>query len=232
MASAATSEEPSAQHASGNDNEMVAESLLSFAKDIRYVGQCSHLVREAMESIMPRSTARPRLSKDQTSWFLSSVLYILLVVLPSGRSLGMEACGLKFTSARRQVIASMLTSTVGWYALDYFISKEASADLGQDREDLRGTDRLNMHQRLRNQMLQRARSEQPDESESARSTSQNATNAGSNQSLRKRIATLLSRAMKVRRFWLTSKVPTLPLSQSLYSGFNFFKFFYSRRLKL
>jgi hypothetical protein len=216
MASTATTDIPeksAGQHASANDSELVAESLLSFAKDVRYLGQCSHLFQQAIESIMPPNTARSESYIQKTSWFMSSLLYILLVIIPSGRTLGMEVCGLKFKTTQQQVVRSLLTTTVGWYALDYLINRKTSTDLTQDREDLRGNDRMEMHRRLRMRMLQRASSQQSssDEPESAGITNQNATNVVNAQSLWERIVTLLRLSIKVRNYDSVSTIATLLL---------------------
>jgi hypothetical protein len=72
----------------------------------------------------------------------------------------MEVAGLKLKSERRKnLIRLLLSTTVGWFSLDYVVNRLDSNDPTEIREDLRGNDRIAMHQTLRMQMLERAASQ-------------------------------------------------------------------------
>ncbi len=71
--------------------DVIPESMLSLAKDARYIQLCQHLLQQILE---PWGRDPSSISINKDTWFLSSFLYVLLVVVPSGRTLGMEACGL------------------------------------------------------------------------------------------------------------------------------------------
>eukprot|EP00980_Cylindrotheca_fusiformis_P028350 scaffold22592_cov129-Cylindrotheca_fusiformis.AAC.36 len=199
MASSEKSDEALVQDSSINDDELVAESLLSWAKDIRYIGHCSRLVQQTMESIAPPNTDRSKSNVERNSWFLSSLLYIFFIIAPTGRTLGMNVCGLKFNTAQQQVVRSLLATTFGWYAVDYLMNRKIPTDPTQSREDLHGNDRLNMHRRLRDQMLLRGRSEplaSIESEEPTRRTNPTFTNNEGSRSIQIRIASVLRLFLK------------------------------------
>jgi hypothetical protein len=169
-----------------NDNDLVPETLLSLAKDARYIQQCQALVKELIEPIilLQRGGDRGHSSVEQLekdSWVMSSLLYIVLLVVPNGgRTMGMDSLGLKFSqtsssSLRRQklVVGAMLLSIYGSYAFQRWLQRRSSTTTttaGMDsttatsnqrnatnQEALRGSARRRMHEALREQMLQRSR---------------------------------------------------------------------------
>ena len=143
------------QPLSAGSDEVVTESFLSLAKDFRYVKQCRDLLQQALDQMDPNGRAESKIYK--ASWFLSSFLYIMVVIMPSGRTLGMESCGLVFQRKRKgRLVASLLTTTFGWFALDYVINHRKSNVPSENREELRGYDRVEMHRILRTQMMRRA----------------------------------------------------------------------------
>jgi hypothetical protein len=152
--------EPAAESSS----DLVPESLLSFAKDDRYVQYCQALLCRVIEPFLSRDYSPIRLEQD--TWFLSSLLYTLLVVARTGKTLGMDALGLSFaaSSRRRRVVGALLLSTCSVYLLQRITTRTittttttaASATTSREgRESLRGEERRRYHETLRQQMLQR-----------------------------------------------------------------------------
>ena len=104
-------------------DDVIPESILSLAKDARYISQCQILlqqafnaflvVREQQQGVLSSSSLGINGSgeggeqkqreilmriRKQTTWYISFILYIYLVVIPTGKTLGMEACGLTFSN--------------------------------------------------------------------------------------------------------------------------------------
>jgi hypothetical protein len=117
---------PQAQESSASN--VVPESLLALAKDTRYVEECKMLLLQVLRSILPE---RREDLLDRDAWYLSVILYNLLVILRKGRTLGMEICGLRYSEriARWKVVAASLATASSIYALH-----RATAD----REDSSG----------------------------------------------------------------------------------------------
>jgi hypothetical protein len=144
-------------------SDVVPETLLALAKDERYVHQCHELLKE----ILPR---------DSCPAGLSWLLYALLVVRRTNKTLGMEFCGLSVTDATSSPEAVpgstkagngssdnrlwklMALSAVISMAIEWQFSKPDDVhDAGATASDaLRGRARQMFHQRQRQAMLQRA----------------------------------------------------------------------------
>jgi hypothetical protein len=192
-----------------SDDNLIGESLLSLAKDARYIQQCQNLLLQVIEPMMARHDSQSRLDLQKITLFLSYVLYTLLVVAPTGRTLGMEVCGLRFTgetTKRRHLAGSLLAVTVGAFALDRLTTRNNTNDTTANREALRGGDRRRMHDILRRQMLQRAASQSTSTS-SPPSTSTSTAQRSSHLEQRRQTQPLRSfreRALSVVR--LISKV--------------------------
>lgn len=137
--------------------DVIPESLLSLAKDARYIQLCQQLLQQIIE---PWSRQNPPSSIHKDTWFLSSFLYVLLVVVPSGRTLGMEASGLTTVAVvepkttTNRLARALLLSISGMYALDRWT--RTTQNPSTNRESLRGEERRQIHERLRQQMLQRS----------------------------------------------------------------------------
>jgi hypothetical protein len=139
--------------------DVIPESILSFAKDARYIQLCQQLLQQILEP-WSRDPSSSSINKD--TWFLSSFLYVLLVVVPSGRTLGMEACGLTTvagvgpkTTTTTHLARALLLSVSGLYALDRWTRTTTTQNPFTNRESLRGDARRQIHERLRQQMMQR-----------------------------------------------------------------------------
>lgn len=186
-------------------NDVVPESLISLVKDSRYIQQCQELLEQICSSLLTGFG----LSSEQDvlrrrTWLLSYLLYILLVVVPSGRSLGLHLFNLSFKDAiegdsgqgsvvtkRRRLyfVGKLLMTVLVGYGLDYCATMRLHDDgnngdrAAADRirqENLRGDDRRQMHEKLRRQMMERARGHV----EPVRTTSDDATILHSNQEMR------------------------------------------------
>jgi hypothetical protein len=183
-----------AQTTTGN-NDLVTESLLSWTRDVRYVQQCQELLQQILDPMLPTPEARDEWTKR--SWYLSSILYVLLVVAPSGRTLGMQACGLKFpeTTNRRRLVGTLLALTIGGFGLDQFTSKKSSLS-NNSPESLRGDDRRQRHELLRRKMLQRAATVH--HSNQQQQQHQQPIDSQSVLSLQERIMSILRHVSKVR----------------------------------
>lgn len=140
------------------------ESLLSLAKDARYIAQCQALMEQVIEPMLTNYNSQSRSELQKVTMFISYILYTLLVVAPTGRTLGMEAVGLAFEKStnKRRLVVSLLAATIGAFTLDRLTNKSANG-ITSSREALRGGDRRQMHEILRRQMLERS-SSQPSES--------------------------------------------------------------------
>jgi len=171
----------------GNTQKIIPESLLSVSKDGRYVQQCQELLLKAISFLFERKEAIAATSEErklelqqgrkQATLVISCVLYVL-VSATTGRTLGMEALGLDFTtnnnngttqaqgqgmvvSRRRRFVLmcfSILSAAVGSLVWEY---KSTSNSTLEHKEDVdpdrsRGMQRRLIHERLRRQMLERA----------------------------------------------------------------------------
>lgn len=217
----------------------IPESLLSLAKDERYIHQCQILLDQLLESVSflflrPSGFGGMGLGGDgnhidesneeqesssiilkRRTWLISYLLYALLIVIPNGRTLGMELLNLQFSAScgpqktdktsssttknllvRRRIIAcTLLTVGAGWIldrlsrkktsvqqlhvrsttpttaaAIDILRSSSVEIRVNNshssgescnstnnwNRENLRGRDRREQHDRLRRQMLERS----------------------------------------------------------------------------
>lgn len=186
--------------------DVIPESLLSFAKDARYIQLCQQLLQQILE---PWSRRHPSSSSSiqKDTWFLSSFLYVLLVVVPSGRTLGMEACGLtvavgpKTTSTRLARV--LLLSISGLYALDRWVTRTTTQTPStNNRESLRGDERRQIHEQLRQQMMQRAgdASTTITTTTPIPSTSSSPTNPSQPSLYSQRLKSLLKACAKVRSY--------------------------------
>jgi hypothetical protein len=144
---------------------LVAESLLSLFKDNRYIQQCQDLLLDALEPIVGSNNVSEVVKTG--TWYASYLLYLHLVVARSGRSLGMESVGLKFseTNNRKRMFVSLWVLGLSSYFLDYYFAS-ASTPSSDAREALRGTNQRRMHQQLRQQMLRRS-TQQPTENQNS-----------------------------------------------------------------
>jgi len=166
-----------------NGDDVIPESLLSIAKDARYVQQCQHLLGE-----FP-------IIRNQTTWVISCLLYFGLVVIRTGSTFGMEICGLTFSHDNainlRKQLTKATTSTynstsfssrvAGFFLLTtaivrfrYFSSNHsdeldacdtdsnANSNPRKNHEHLKGNSRRLIHERLRRQMLERSKSSAED----------------------------------------------------------------------
>jgi hypothetical protein len=137
--------------------DVIPESLLSWAKDARYIQLCQQLLQQILEPWSRHLSSSSSIRKD--TWVLSSLLYVLLLVVPSGRTLGMEACGLTVAVGPKTITTrlarALLLSISGMYALDRWTRTTAQNPSNNNRESLRGDERRQIHERLRQQMMQR-----------------------------------------------------------------------------
>ena len=151
--------------ASNEHQDLIPESLLSLAKDVRYIQQCQILLQRILESFRLRGIPEEKLNKD--CWFLSSMLYIIFLIFPNGgRTMGMDTCGLRFeqSPSRIRLVGSLLISICGIYSFQRFIENPVGNVIGNhidgtnssDREALRGDERRRAHEVLRQRMLQRS----------------------------------------------------------------------------
>jgi len=182
------------------EEDIVPESILSVSKDARYIEQCQELLQQSLAALLERdeslAASRPggqerklelQRVRKQMTWMISCFLYILTSTT-TGRTLGMEALGLRFfkssddfgktqsdevssTRLRSSLFACLsllVTATVG-LASEYFSASDSRAtpqnyslndndvsNQQQNRERSRGRERRLIHERLRQQMLERA----------------------------------------------------------------------------
>jgi hypothetical protein len=215
-----------------NNDHLVPETLLSLAKDTRYIQQCQALLKELIEPIifLQRGGDRGHSFVDQLekdSWVLSSLLYIVLLVVPNGgRSMGMDSLGLKFSQPssslrrRKAIVGAMLLSIYGSYAFQRWLQRRSSTTTpgGMDgaaasnhrnatnQEALRGSDQRRMHEALREQMLQRSRESPAQQNTQGQSTPpaavsgsiSNSTNERRFSSMRDRFWSCLLSSTQVR----------------------------------
>jgi hypothetical protein len=241
-----------------DSDDVIPESILSLAKDARYISQCQIMLQQAFNAFLvvreqqggvlgssgsgeeeeeqQQKQKREILMRirKQTTWYISFILYICLVVIPTGRTLGMEACGLTFsnndvvtTTTQTQPVTTTTTTTTTSptittrrncsivVGLSLFLAAasglireyysaasirtsseitnnnnnndnnndnnnnnnnfdESGSSVGnqqqQQQEQLRGRERNMMHERLRRQMLERAKSVSASASASANSS--------------------------------------------------------------
>lgn len=137
-------------------NDTVPHSLLSAAKDARYIKQCYELIMDVMQSFKQPLSSRSEAAIKRSSLLISTIIYVMMVVLPSNRTLGMEVCGLQFKTSKQGLVRKILSTILGWYVLEIVIDKARIDHPIETQESLRGTTRMEMHQRLRRQMMERA----------------------------------------------------------------------------
>lgn len=158
-------------------SDVIPETLLALAKDERYVRQC----HELLKAILPG---------DSCPAGLSWLLYSLLVVRRTNKTLGMEFCGLSVTNASSAAEAApgetiagkdannnrlwklMALSSVVSIAIEWHFSKpdRVHATDATASNALRGRERQLFHQRQRQAMLQRATETSQESNEVSEST--------------------------------------------------------------
>lgn len=145
-----TSDETKETNTWRDGNHLITESLLSWAKDVRYV--------KAIQSLLS-SAAEPHFMGTQVasgSWYISYLLYVIMIAARKGRTLGMQATGLQFvTTGRRCIFGALVVLGVTAWVLDWWATFH-DRQLDSQSEGLRGSDRQRRHQALRQQMLDRA----------------------------------------------------------------------------
>ena len=170
-----------------NGNHLITESLLSWAKDVRYVQSIQSLLASAAEPHFSRSLVA------NGSWYASYLLYVLLIVARTGRTLGMQAAGLHFVdTGRRLILSTLVVLGVTTWVLDWWATVQ-DRQIESQSEGLRGSDRQRRHQALRQEMLQRA------STGSSQSTiiHSNLSSKNLRRSLHDRIMSLLRTSIKV-----------------------------------
>lgn len=122
---------------------MVPEALLAAAKDARYLHECQILIQQVLEAFGR--------SDEHMATAVSSILYSLLVILPRGRTLGMEVTGLQFDQRHYPWVALAVACSLLVYALHREDENDDSA------ESLRGSSRREFFLRQREAMRNRSR---------------------------------------------------------------------------
>jgi hypothetical protein len=122
---------------------LVPEVLLAAAKDARYVDECRTLVQQVFDAF--------GCSDEGAAAAVSSILYSLLVFLRRGKTLGMEATGVKLDKLHYKMVALSVASSFAAYAL----SKRIAAQDEDSTESLRGASRRNVFLRQRAAMMNR-----------------------------------------------------------------------------
>jgi hypothetical protein len=122
----------------------IPETLFALAKDDRYVKQCDKLLQKILGD-------RFSSAGKGAAW----LLYALLVVRRTHKTLGMDYCGLTVERGRRlwmvMALSAMTSMGIGFYA-----RKQNSVDQEQQSEALRGQARRQIFEEQRRAMLQRA----------------------------------------------------------------------------
>lgn len=135
---------------------VLAESFLALAKDGRYLATATHLVAQILERLRPEYYATSSATTTD-AWFMSALLYALLVLRRKGKTLGMEVVGLDYdgekSSSRRRELS---LRSVGGVTLIYLCHRLARSRTQSDAADLRGSQRMQAHQRHRRAMIQRS----------------------------------------------------------------------------
>ena len=117
----------------------IPERLLALAKDSRYISSC----RELLSQILPRYDFDTMDSTTATAWAI--LLYSLLVVRRSGRTLGMEFMGLRPQSKTIwKRLAGMALVTLVW---NYHCSKQHQQTQQRQRQRQQQQDQQNQQQR-------------------------------------------------------------------------------------
>lgn len=95
-----------------SEQDVIPESILSISKDARYIQQCQELLQQSLTALFERkesliaSSVQPhgqerkqelQRVREQILWMISCILYTLMSAT-TGRTLGMEALGLTFTT--------------------------------------------------------------------------------------------------------------------------------------
>jgi len=127
--------------------DLVSQSLLSWAKDVRYVRQ----IQETLKSVFENYTLSPWV--ETQTWYMAYLLYVFAVVRRKDRSLGMEAAGLQFAPSRNRPILALAALGIASWALQNSLSR---GDGSATPDELRGSDRQRRHELLRQQMLERS----------------------------------------------------------------------------
>lgn len=129
---------------------VVPESLLALAKDSRYHHEFQTLLTDLLGSY--------GLAESRIQWLstLISSLLSTMVVIRTGRTLGMHATGLQFShDARWRVILSSVVSAAMIFAIQTLAHPESSEDTGST-ETLRGEARRRIFEQQRIAMLNRS----------------------------------------------------------------------------
>ena len=171
------------QESSTDENDTVSHSLLSAAKDARYIEQCYKLLVDVMQSIKQPLSSRSEAVVKRSSMLLATTLYIVIVILPSNRTLGMEVCGLKFKTSNQGLVRKLISTVLGWYVSETIVDKARINLPIETQESLRGTTRMEMHRRLRRQMMERAHIHPRSSNDVQSNHSQTARTETSNSSL-------------------------------------------------
>ncbi|KAL3914051.1 MAG: hypothetical protein SGILL_006254, partial [Bacillariaceae sp.] len=160
-------------------SDTIPENLLSLAKDSRYVQQCQELLSEFCSNFLQLVGAKNSDDDDRNSsssslqkqtWITSYALYVIFVVAPMGRTLGMQALGLTFggsggelatnsnTQNRQNLARSMLAACGVAFAMECYNYhyKRKHETSQQSSNGIQGRSRRELHERLRQQMLARA----------------------------------------------------------------------------
>lgn len=90
---------------------IVPEVLLALVKDSRYIELCQSLLTDVL------SPFSSNLKHPDTTLCAASILYATTVVLRTGRSLGMEACGLSFQQKKWHSWSALVMTALWVHAL-------------------------------------------------------------------------------------------------------------------
>lgn len=129
-------------------DSVVPDSLLAFAKDHRYIRQCQVLLQQVFFSQ----------STEKNTWWWSALLYATLVVGRKGRTLGMEFMGLQHHEPTFQKRAAQVLLAAGWafWIRQYMKRGGVVEEQQRQHERLRGAARQYFYEQQRRAMMQRA----------------------------------------------------------------------------
>ena len=142
---------------STENNDLVPDSLLAFAKDHRYLEACQDLLEKVL--VAPKEEA----------WWWSLLLYATLVVRRNnGTTLGMNFMGLQPANSsiaqRRLFHIALAAGWAVWARRCILRMKYNSPEEEEQRhEELRGAARQYFYREQRRAMMQRAQSEHNDQ---------------------------------------------------------------------
>ena len=125
--------------------DLVTESLLSWAKDVRYVTEIQESLHRAFELYTSSH------GMNTHTWYMACLIYVVTVMRRKGQSLGMVATGLHFSPTRSRPILVLTAWIVGTWVLNGFWSERSRQSI---LEGLRGSDRQKRHELLRQQMFE------------------------------------------------------------------------------